>query len=211
MTAKRITPLAGVVSVVLGVVAIIGLGGDTPGGGDSAATVTRFYLDHHDRQSAAAYLLALAVVFLAFFAAAVHVALRGDPPERTGVGDVVFLLGAAIAGAGLVVAAALHLVLSEGVNDHLSSGAVEALNALDADDPIIFAAGTAIMLFGAAATMIPRRGILRWLGVIALVAAVGIFIPGVGFLGLLLAQLWIFATGITLTARPPGLEPATAV
>ena len=206
MAVKRFAPLAGIVFVVLAVFAIIGLGGDTPSGDDSAAKIEAFYQAHHGRQSAAAYVLAIAVLFLAIFGAAAFLELRGG---RAGVGDIVFVIGTAVAGAGFLISASIHLALSEGVHDHISPVATQAINSIDSYDYLTFT-GLGIMLIGAAVTMIPRPGALRWLGWIGLVGGIAIYTPA-GFIGFAVSGLWIIATAIVLVwgmRRSVSADPA---
>ena len=83
MALQRLTPLSGVVFVVLGLIAVIAVGGDSPDTDDPAAEVAAFYADHTGRQAAAAFLLAIAVPFVIFFAAGIAARTRdaaGDVP-----------------------------------------------------------------------------------------------------------------------------------
>ncbi len=202
MNVKRIAPLAGIVFVALAVFAILILGGNTPDGTASPASVTTFYTDHHGAQTTAAHLLPIGIFFLVVFAAGTYAALPKTRGDLARVGGVVFLLGSAVTAAALLVAAALHLALAEGVHDHISPVAAQALNAVDNHNDPLFTGGLGILLIGAAAAMIPHRGALRWLGWIALVAGVLVFTP-LGFFALILALLWIIATGIFLAGWPP--------
>jgi hypothetical protein len=209
MNVKRIAPLAGIVFVAIAVFAILILGGNTPDGTASPAKVTSFYTDHHGAQAAAAHLLPIGTLFLVVFAAGTYVALPKNRGDLAKVGGIVFLLGSAAASATLFAAAALHLALAEGVHDHISPVATQALNAIDNHNDPLFTGGLGILLIGAAAAMIPHRGALRWLGWIALVAGVLVFTP-LGFLALILALLWIIATGIVLAGWPPTKADSTS-
>jgi hypothetical protein len=201
MNVKRIAPLAGIVFVVISVFAIAILGGNTPDGNASPAKVTSFFMDHHGAQAAAAHILPIGTVFLVVFAAGTYAALPKDRGDLAKLGEIVFLIGSAVTAATLLAAAALHLALTEGVHDNISPVATQALNAIDNhNDPLFVSIG--ILLIGAAGAMIPHRGALRWLGWIALVAGVVIFTP-LGFIGVLVALIWIIATGIVLAGWPP--------
>jgi hypothetical protein len=59
--------LRGVAFVLLSVLAIVVIGGNTPEGDPSAAKVTSFYQQHHTREIAAAFVLAAAVPFVVSF------------------------------------------------------------------------------------------------------------------------------------------------
>jgi hypothetical protein len=206
---NRLLPLSGSVFVVLTVIAIGWLGGSTPGTKDSAAKVTSFYTAHHGRETAAVYVMCIAVAFLALFAASVW-----RQADAGSVWRLVFVAGGAVAATGFLVAATMHLALSEGVHDGIGPSAAVALNALDANDYLPFGIGIGIMLLGAAGLAIPRRGAERVLGWSALVLAVASFTP-VGFVAFALAGIWVIATGVVLSARATaattsGAAPATA-
>jgi hypothetical protein len=208
MVVKRIAPLAGVVFVAISVVAIAILGGNTPDGTASPATVTSFYMDHHGAQAAAAHILPIGTVFLVVFAAGTYVALPKRRGDLAKLGEIVFLIGAAVTAATLLAAASLHLALTEGVHDKISPVAAQALNAIDNHNDPLFV-GIGILLIGGAVAMIPHRGALRWLGWIALVAGVVTFTP-LGFFAVLVGLLWIIATGIFLVGWPPTTADSTA-
>jgi hypothetical protein len=208
MSVKRIAPLAGIVFVVISVVAIAILGGNTPDGNASPGKVTSFYLDHHGAQAAAAHILPIGTVFLVVFAAGTYAALPKSRGDLAKVGEIVFLIGSAVTAATLLAAASLHLALTEGVHDNISPVATQALNAIDNhNDPLFLSIG--ILLIGAGAAMIPHRGALRWLGWIALVAGIVTFTP-LGFFALLVGLIWIIATGIFLAGWPAKADPSSS-
>ncbi len=197
---QRLLPLSGVVFVVLVGVAFAALGGNTPGGDASAAKVTAFYTAHHGAQTAAVYVLAIAVGFLALFA------VTAWQQAAPGVWRLLFVTGAAIGAAGFLAASALHYALAEGVHQHVAPAAAQALNELDAYDYLPFSIGVGIMLVGAAGLGIPRRGFERVLGWSALVLGIGAFTP-VGFFAFLASGAWIVVASISMTVAA-GPEPA---
>ncbi len=197
---NRLLPLSGVVFVALVAVAFAALGGNTPGGDASAEKVTSFYLAHHGAQTAAVYVLAVGVGFLALFAVA---AWRQAAP---GMWRLLFVAGAAIAAAGFLAASTLHFALTQGVHHHVAPAAAQALNELDAYDYLPFSIGIGIMLLGAAGLGIPQRGVERVLGWSALVLGIGAFTP-VGFFTFLASGVWIVVASIAMTVAP---EPERA-
>ena len=199
---KRLLPLSGVVFVALVAVSFAALAGNTPGGNASAAKVTSFYLAHNGAQTAAAYVLAAGVGFLALFAATAW--RHAD----AGIWRLLFITGAATAAAGFLAASTLHLALSEGVHHHIAPAAAQALNELDTYDYLPFSIGIAIMLLGAAGLGIPQHGLERVLGWSALVLGIGAFTPA-GFFTFLASGAWIVIASIALTlAAEP--KPASA-
>jgi len=196
--ARRLLPLSGAVSVGLIVLGIGWLGGtDTPGSKDSAAKISAFYLPHHTRQSLAAVVLCVAAGFLVGFAASFWSAGEIRSPWR-----LLFVLGATVEATGLLAAASIHLALSEGVHDGVAPAAVQALNALDNNDYLPFLIGVALMMAGAAGSLIPMHGAERMLGWTALVLALAMvtFTPA-AFFGFLASGVWVIAASIVLTLR----------
>ena len=68
--------------VVIALIAVIGLGGETPDIDDSPAEVASFSQDHAGSQAGAAFLLAASVPFLVLFAAAISVRLIRSGEDR---------------------------------------------------------------------------------------------------------------------------------
>ena len=73
MEPRRVLPLSGVAFVVIALVAIVGLGGDTPSNDASAAEVADFYSAHSTRNAIAAFVLAVSIPFLVVFGVALMI------------------------------------------------------------------------------------------------------------------------------------------
>jgi hypothetical protein len=202
----RFAPLAGVVFVALTVVAFLGLGGETPDIDSSPPEVAAFFSTHSGREQGAAFLLAIAVVFLVIFGASLRAALR--LPE--GVSDSwsgIAFGGVLVASAGFLTAAAVRLAVAEAADKHAPPAAVQALNAPDNAAFLPFASGLGIMLLGAAGAMIGTRGRLRWLGWLALIIGIVVFTP-LGELGFFASGIWIILASFALFFMPRTARPA---
>jgi hypothetical protein len=202
----RLAPLAGVVFVVLTVLAFLGLGGDTPDIDSSPQEVAAFFSAHSGREEGAASLLAIAVVFLVLFGTSLRAALR--PPGR--VSDVwsSFAFGGVlVASAGFLVAAAVRLAIAEAADKHVPPAAMQALNALDNAAFLPFASGLGMMLLGAAGAMIGMAGTMRALGWAALIIGIVVFTP-LGELGFFASGIWIILASFALFFRPRAERPA---
>jgi hypothetical protein len=208
MQVRQLLTLSGLASVILLVIAYAGLTQSTPEAGEGGAVIKAFYVDHGSREQAAAYLVALAMPLLIFFAAAVRATLVESSGGKSTIWHSIFLGGALIAAAGFLIAACFHLALTSSPED-LSASSVQALDALDSESWIGFTGGLGVMLLGAAGAMLPARSGVRWLGWIALVLGVLIFTP-VGFFAFIGSGLWIALTSVALTmrlrAQPAGLR-----
>lgn len=206
MSLRRIAPLSGIVFVVLTALCFTALSGNTPDIKASPVKIASFYSQHHSKNETAAHLLAIAIAFLAIFAASCWPLIR----DSRRLWSALFFGGGLIAGAGFAISASIHLALADGAHHKLDPAALQALNALDADDYISFSVGIGIMLIGAAGAMIPRSGALKVFGWIALVLGVAIFTPA-GFIGFLGGGIWIIVVSVLMFLRSDDVTPRAAV
>src|SRR4051794_27921051 len=147
-TGGGLVALCGVAFVVLTVVGIVGLGGDTPSNDDPAEKIASFYNAHQNRQFAGAFLVAAATPLLAIFAVGLALALW---PLQTGNRRIwpILLIGGALLSAGsFIVAAFVHFALADGA-DKLTIAALQGLNTLDADSWMAFNSSLGVMMLGA--------------------------------------------------------------
>jgi hypothetical protein len=202
--AARILSLSGVAAVVLVVASFAGLGGDTPGGGDAASKISAYYDSREVREMIAAFVLAASAPFFVLFAVTLAESLGVN--GRTIWHRVLTLGGAVVAGAFLV-AALIHVALTQTANDHdVSGGALQALAGLDQSSWMAFNGGLGVLMLGAAGSLLAHRGspVRAW---VALVAGIALFIPGADFVALIVSGLWIIATSIILFQRDRAAAP----
>jgi hypothetical protein len=208
---ERLAPLAGVVFVVLVLVAFIPLGGNTPDNDASAQKVQSFYSKHSDREAVAAYVLALSVPFLVFFTSIFYRAIRAAG-GRGRLAAAAFG-GGLLSAAGFAVAAAVHLALASAGDKASTLATTQTLNVLDNMDFIPFVAGLGTMLLAAGLATLRYGGVLpRWLGWAGVILGIAIFIPFVGFIAFGLSGIWILVASIVLYQRGPlpGSGPAVS-
>jgi hypothetical protein len=199
--ASRWLPLSGVVFVVLMLVVIVGLSGETPGTDDSAAEIASFYDDESVRQGVAAFLLAATAPFLLLFATTLAGLATGAGRASREIWRRMLLGGSFILGAIIMVMAMIHFALVDGADD-VAPAALQALNLLDGNFWVAANPALGVMMLGAAGWLIGRVGIYNVLGWVALVLGVGLFIPFVDFVALLLSLLWIIVTSVLLYRSP---------
>jgi hypothetical protein len=192
---ERLAPLTGVVFVVI-VVVSFSIGGSTPEEDDPANKVQAFYVAHHDKQSALAFLLAISIPFLLFFSSTLRHQLR----RVGGTGQLAnaSFAGGILAAAGFGLISSVHLAVSN-AGEHASTiFAIPTLNVLDNNDFIPAAAGAAVLVFSAGLAVLRHGGLPKWLGWIGILIGIVSFTPA-GFFGFLAAGLWILIASILLT------------
>jgi hypothetical protein len=195
MGQQRLLALSGVMFFVLVVVAVVGIGGGTPGTDASAAKLASFYSDNTVRQGISAFVLAAAAPFVVLFG--IGLVTRVGDPRRGSLWSYVLLAGTILVAGAVLVTAFVHFALANGADEKISPSALQALNALDGNTWMVFNPAFGVMMLGAAGTLI-SAGVLRRLGWVALVLGIAAFIPFADFFALLATLLWIPVTGIVL-------------
>lgn len=205
---ERFAPLSGLIFVLLAIVAFAVLGGDTPSSGDSQQTIQSFYQDHYDRQQAAALVLAISVLFLAGFVAVLVQVLR-DAGGRGKLANL-SMIGGTIACAGFLVAAGMHLALSEAAHHANTLTALLALNEIDVNNFPAFAGGMAIFVIASSWSALRTGAAPKWIAWFGILLGILTFTPA-GFVGFLLSGLWLIALSLWLTfGRNASAAPAAA-
>jgi hypothetical protein len=196
--------LSGVAAVVLVVVAIAGLGGDTPESGGPASTISAYYNSHELREMIAAFVLAASAPFFVLFAASLAESL--DVDGRT-IWQRVLTVGSAVAAGAFLVTALIHAALTQAANnDGVAGGALQALAGLDESSWVAFNGGLGVLMLGAAGSLLAHRAspVRAWC---ALVAGIALFIPFADFVALIVSGLWIVATSVSLYRRERAVAP----
>lgn len=198
-SAARLLSLSGALAVVTIVVAVVGVGGDSPTGDDPAAEISRFYDTHEASQMIAAFLLAATAPLFALFGLQLAGRLsRSDGRHELWTG--LLRIGGLAAGTGFGVAAFIHVALTQTASDGVTGGAIQAINELDNNSWVAFNGGLGILMLGAAGALLARRAypVLAW---IALACGIALYIPFADFFALLVSGLWIIVTSVLLYLR----------
>jgi hypothetical protein len=192
---ERLAPLTGIVFIAL-VFAVFAIGGSTPEEHDSAAKVQSFYIQHHDKHSVLAILMALATPFLLFFASS----LRYDLRRAGGTGQLsnAAFAGGVLAASGFALVATIHLALANAAESATTLGTTQTLNVLDNNDFLPAAAGVAVLVLAAGAAVVRHGGMPKWLGWVGMVIGIAVFTPA-GFVAFLASGVWILIASVLLT------------
>ena len=208
MVSSRWLPLSGIVFVLLLLVAIVGISGDTPDTDAPAAEIASFYDEEEVRQGLAAFVLPASVPFLLLFAASLAGMARAADVAPRDIWRRLLLGGSYILGAVIMAMALIHFALADGGND-VDPAALQALNLLDGSFWVPANAALGVMMLGAGGWLLGRARNYNVLGWAALVLGVGLFIPFVDFIALLVSLIWILVASVLLYRDPPR-EAATA-
>ena len=198
---------AGIVFVVLVVVAFAAVGGSTPELKDSAQKFTDFYAKHHDRQMTAGFLVAIAAAFGGIFVAHLSAYVRSAGPANAW--SILVTIGGAVVVGGFFFLATVHVALADAAHHHYTPDSVRTLGALDSDGFLPMAGGMGLLVLGAGAAMLAGGLIPRWLGWLAIVIGVVMFTPA-GFIAFLAGGLWLLAISVILFLRLSGSPPAAS-
>ena len=194
---QKLFQLSGIVFVALVVVAIVGVGGSTPGTGASADELATFYDENALRQGIGTFVLAAAAPFIVLFGIGLATALGSRETRGLSSWSYVLVSGTILVAGSVLLAAFVHFALANGGDEKISPTALEALNSLDANTWMAFNPALGVMMLGAAAVLL-SGAVLRWLGWIALVLGVAAFVPFADFFALLATLVWIVVTSVLL-------------
>jgi hypothetical protein len=217
VASRRVVPLSGIVFVVLALLVVAVIGGNTPGAGASGPKVSSYYDAHSTREGIAAFVLAASVPFLVLFGIYFASALQAATATRQSstyalMWERLLVAGTAVAGAAVLVGALIHFALADSGDRGVAGEAIRTLNILDQNSWIAWNSGLGLMMLGAGTTALSHAAVLpRWLAWLAVAVGILLFVPFVDFFALLLTLIWIIATSILLyrAQKPEIAEVAT--
>jgi len=203
---ERLAPLTGVIAVAI-IVAVFAIGGSTPDEHDSAAKVQAFYSKHHDKHSVLAFILAISIPFLVFFASS----LRSDLRRAGGTGQLANAAfgGGVLAAAGFGILATVHLALTVAAENANTIATSQTLNVLDSSDFIPAVAGVGLLVLAAGVSVVRHGGLPKWLGWVGILLGIVTFTPA-GFFAFLAGGVWILIASVLLTQARGAATPAYA-
>ena len=189
-----LTPLTGVVFVVLTVVALT-MGGEAPDPDDPIREVVEYWVDNEGALIIGSVLEGLAAVALIFFAATLRRALRRGE-DGAGVLSVAAMGGGIVAAAGVGVDSAFRFALGD-LAGEVEPGVIVTLNAVWSDFFLPMVIGLATLILATSLAALRTRFIPVWLAWIGVLLCVVFFTPA-GFVAFLVSALWILIVSILL-------------
>lgn len=180
-TLQRFAPLTAFIFVGLVIGSFVVLG-ETPDSNASTDEVVSFWQDNEDEAAIAAGLLALASIFLVWFASSLRSALRRPNEDAERLATIAFT-GLVFLALGFLCFAGFGITLSDIADDSptVSGEAVQAISALNEDFFPILAAGIVLAMFATGLSIVRHGPFPRWLGWVGIAIAI-LFIP-VWFIG----------------------------
>ncbi len=206
MTARRWLPLSGLVFVILVLVTVVGVGGDTPESSATGAEVLSFYDDEQVKQAIGAFIFVASIPFLVLFAAGI--ATAGRAAGSRGAWEYLVVGGSVMTGTIIALLGAIIFAKTDGATNDAPPEALLALNLIDTNSWVAFNGTLGVTMLGAAGCVLCRGLTHRWLGWLALALGIGLFIPFVDFIALLLTLLWILVVSVLLFRTTEASDPA---
>jgi hypothetical protein len=198
MTQRRWLALCGVGAAVFIVVAFF-VSGSSPNDDASAAKVVSYYRDHRVGTQIGNLLLVIAAVLLVLFAARLRELLHSGG-AAVGVFPTAAFGGGVVLAAGLLLDAALSFGLVRAARQGFA-GPAQTLNIASSDDFYVITGGIAILLLAAGIATVRRPVLPRWLGWAAIVIAIISLAGPLGFIGAILAIVWLLVISILMLVR----------
>ena len=211
MDERRVTPLAGVFSIVMFVVGVFVIeSGDIPGDNATGTEHAAYYSDALGRLATGAVIWGVGIIALIWFLDGLRTQI--DPTSRQlgrlaygyGFGAALFILASGMPD----LAAALA---SDGLDRPLESGAAEAASFLGDGFFIVAELLLAGFFLAVGLAAVRARALPAWLGWISLLLAIVALIPPIGWAVVVFGlPAWVLLTSALLWWRGRGTEPQRA-
>jgi hypothetical protein len=209
MQSSRVGPVAGILAVLLTVVAVILTSGDMPDFIDDAESIAAYYEDDPGKLIGGYVIDALGTILLVVFAAALYVRLGG---VRRGTLPPASFGGAIAMAAMFMVYDVINLGLAFRADE---DGAVPPDTAALLNDVSNLAVGLGATMFAAvfvacAAWSALGSGVLpRWLCYVSFVLALGLLIAPISWAFLPILILWVLVVSVLMWMQPETVATTT--
>jgi hypothetical protein len=206
---ERFAPLAGVLFVLLVIVAVI-VGGESPSADDSLRTVIEYFDGDRDQALAASIILAISVVPFLWFAGLLRSVLASAEGPPTRLASTAWG-GAIVLAIGITLLAAFTFVAADTVGD-VPPTVTQAYSVGQADFFFPVAVGASVFLLASGLAIVRWGALPGWLGWTALVLGIAaISFNPAAFIAILLMLVWILVVSVVLfqssADEPPAAVP----
>jgi len=203
----RWASLTGALFTVLLVVGFFS-GSETPEPTAGPGKVVAYYAAHVSSTETSALVLAVAVLVLVLWAAALTSYLRRTPAARGP--ELLVLPGAVLLAAGGLTLAALEFAIAHNIH-HLSAETARTMNILSDELFLPLIAGGFLFALGSGLAILRGAALPRWLGWVAIVIGVVALVPPISFFALLALGIWSLIVSILIYIRLGAPESSEAV
>ena len=208
MEIRKLLPLSGVVFVALVILGVL-LGGSTPGSSAAGSKVAAYYDSHNARLFIESFVLAASGLFAVLFGATLSRLLATPAEGARSIWDRVVLGGSVLVAAAFMVIATINFAIADSPTK-VSGSALQALNLLVNDTWVLFNSSLGVFMVGAAGAWLTSARGYRWLGWVALVLGIALFIPYADFVALLASGVWIVVASVLLFREEAAGRPTVA-
>jgi hypothetical protein len=188
-------PLTGLLFAVLLIVSII-IQGEPKGADKPANEVAQWYIDNKDSVELASFIGTVAAVPLIFFGAYLRKVLAGAGSALA----VLPLVGLAIVGIGGAIDNMLLFATAERAND-VPAESVRTIQVIWDNDFLPFFLGIMVFNWSVGIAVLRTGALPKWLGWLAIAGGVISLAGPIGFIGALIAALWVIIASIVLAMR----------
>lgn len=194
-TREWLWPLTGILFAVLLIVSFI-VQGEPKAADKSANEVAQWYIDNKDSAEISAFIGTVAAVPLIFFGAYLRKVLDGAGSTLA----ILPLIGLTIVGIGGAFDNMLMFAAAERAND-IPAESVRTIQAIWDNDFLPFFLGIMVFLWSVGIAVLRTGALPKWLGWLAIVGGVISLAGPIGFIGALVAAIWVIVASIMLSMR----------
>jgi Domain of unknown function (DUF4386) len=163
------------------------------------AEIAEWYVDNKDGAQIGAFISVVAAALLIFFGAYLRKILAAVEGPGAML-PILILVGLAIVGVGAAIDNMLLFAAAEAADD-ISAPQIQTIQAIWDSDFLPFFLGVTIFTWSVGLSVLRTGALPKWLGWLAIVAGVVSLAGPIGFLGALLAAIWIIIASILLAMR----------
>jgi hypothetical protein len=200
-----LVPLTGILFAVLLVISFI-VAGEPKSADDPPNEIAKWYLDNKDSAEIGAFIGTVAGAVLIFFGAYLRKVLSAAEGEPSML-PVLVLVGLSIVAVGGAIDNMLLFATAERADD-IPATSVQTIQAIWDNDFLPLFLGVLVFNWSAGISVLRSGALPKWMGWLAIAGGVISLAGPIGFIGALIAAIWIIIASILLSRRARGAAPA---